>query len=95
MGILRMKSLFVFLALQVLDIATTIVALGMGGTEQNPLVARFFAIGPISGLILSKVLVILLAALFVSRGRTKAIRLANVVFTLIVGWNLTVIGRLA
>jgi hypothetical protein len=93
--ILRMKPLFVFLALQLLDVATTIVALGMGGTEQNPLVARFFMIGPISGLILSKILVILLAGLFVWRGRTRAIRLANGVFTLIVVWNLTVIGRLA
>jgi hypothetical protein len=94
-GILRMKSLFVFLTLQVLDVATTIVALGMGGAEQNPFVARFFAIGPIAGLILSKVLVILLAGLFVSLGRTKVIRLANVVFALIVVWNLTIIGRLA
>jgi hypothetical protein len=90
-----MKPLLVFLALQLLDVATTIVALGMGGAEQNPLMARFMAIGPIAGLFLSKLLVILLAGLFVSIGKTRAIQLANVAFALIVVWNLTIIGRLA
>jgi hypothetical protein len=90
-----MKPLLVFLALQLLDIATTIVALGMGGTEQNPLIAQFLAIGPIPGLALSKLLVILLAGMFVWIGRTNTIRLANVAFALIVVWNLTIIGRLA
>jgi hypothetical protein len=90
-----MKPLLVFLALQLLDVATTIVALGLGGAEQNPFISQFMSIGPIPGLFLSKVVVILLAGLFVSVGRTKPIRLANIVFALIVVWNLTIIGRLA
>jgi hypothetical protein len=89
-----MSPLFVFLTLQLLDFGTTIVALEMGGVEQNPFIAQFMALGPLPGLILSKLLVIVLAALFVVIGKTKTVRLANIAFALVVIWNLTIIGRL-
>src|SRR5215831_13308422 len=51
------RSLCIFLLLQVLDFATTAIALAMGGREQNPFVGHFLAIGPIQGLIVSKLIV--------------------------------------
>ena len=53
------------------------------------------ALGPVPGLIMSKLVVIAFAALLLTEGKTRALRLANVAFGLIVIWNLTVIGRLA
>ena len=89
-----MKALLVFLALQLMDIATTIFALGIGGVEQNPIIRHFMAIGPIPGLILSKLVVIALAGVFVFIGKTKPVRLANVAFAMVVIWNVTIIARL-
>jgi hypothetical protein len=90
-----MRLLSAFILLQLMDVATTIVALNFGAAEQNPLIGRFMALGPILGLITSKLVVIALAALFLTWGKTRALRLANVAFGLIVTWNLTMIGRLA
>lgn len=89
------KTLLLFLALQVLDVVTTIVALAMGGAEKNPLMAQIMAFGTIRSLIVSKLLVLGLAAAFILIKKTKAVQLANVVFALIVIWNITVIARLA
>jgi hypothetical protein len=89
------NSLLLFFLLQVLDVATTIVALALGGREQNPLVGHFMALGTIQGLIVSKVLVFALAlAIVLLLRRQNAIRWANIVFSLIVAWNLTTIVRL-
>ena len=90
------KSLLIFLLLQVLDFATTLVALAMGGTEQNPLVSHIMALGPVRGLIVSKIIILALAVIcaLVLRKRNP-IRWANIVFSLIVAWNLTIIARLA
>ena len=90
-----MRLLSVFLLLQLMDFATTIAALNLGAAEKNPVIGHFMALGPVSGLIVSKLVVISLAALFITRGKTHAVRLANVAFGLIVTWNLTIIGRLA
>ena len=90
-----MKLLPAFILLQLMDVATTIVALNLGAAEQNPVIGRLMALGPIPGLIMSKLVVIGLAALFLTWGKTRALRLANVAFGLIVTWNLTIIGRLA
>ena len=90
-----MKLLPVFVLLQLMDVATTIVALNFGAAEQNPVIGRFMALGPIPGLIMSKLVVVAFAALLLTWGKTRALRLANVAFGLIVIWNLTIIGRLA
>jgi hypothetical protein len=90
-----MKSLTIFLALQLMDIATTLVALDLGAAEQNPIVGHFLSLGPVGGLLLSKLVVMGLAGLFVSAGRMQTIRLANFCFGLIVAWNISIIGRLA
>jgi uncharacterized protein DUF5658 len=89
-----MKPFGLFLALQVLDVATTLVVLNMGGAEQNPLIQEFLKVGPALGLALSKVLVLALAGLLVSRQKVKIIRLANAAFVFVVVWNVVIICRL-
>ena len=86
--------LIVFFVLQLADSATTLLALRLGGTENNPLIHMFMSIGPVAGLILAKVLVLLIAFGCVLSSRARALRHANIAFTGIVAWNLIVIARL-
>jgi len=90
-----MMTQLTFVLLQLADVVTTMTALGNGGHEQNPLVARFLVIGTLQGLILSKVVLLAAAAAALRFRRFRAIRMANVVFGVIVLWNISVIIRLA
>src|SRR5450759_50830 len=90
-----MMTQLTFVLLQLADVVTTMLALGSGGHEQNPLVARFMVIGTLQGLILSKVVLLAAAAAALRFRRFRAIRMANVVFGVIVLWNISVIIRLA
>ena len=87
--------LLTFVLLQVTDIMTTMIALENGGGEQNPLVSRFMVIGTLPGLILSKVVVLAVAAAIIRFHKFRVIRWANIVFGAIVLWNIGVIVRLA
>jgi hypothetical protein len=71
------------------------IALENGGGEQNPLVSRFMVIGTLPGLILSKVVVLAVAAAIIRFHRFRVIRWANIVFGAIILWNIGVIVRLA
>jgi hypothetical protein len=89
------NPLVLFSLLQVLDIATTLVALGLGGSEKNPFVSQMMAVGPVYGLLISKLAVIGIAGFGALLGKYNGIRLANLAFSAIVVWNLTIIFRLA
>ncbi len=88
------KPMPLFLALQVADFASTLTALALGGSEQNPLVSHLMGFGPISGLLLSKLLVVLLAAMAVQAQRSRSVRVANVAFAGVVVWNCFIVARL-
>jgi hypothetical protein len=90
-----MMTQLTFVLLQLADVVTTMLALGNGGVEQNPLVARFLVVGTLQGLILSKVVLLVAAAAALRYRRFRAIRMANIVFGGIVLWNISVIVRLA
>ncbi len=89
------NPLLIFISLQFLDLATTLTAVRMGGTELNPMIARMMAVGPVTGLLISKTIVIGLAAGGSLMGKKRGIGWANVCFMGIIAWNLTIIGRLA
>lgn len=89
------RTFLFFILLQALDVATTLAALSLGAVENNPLVGQFMALGPVQGLLLTKTIVILIAAAGTLLGRTNGIKLANMAFAGVVVWNMTVIGRLA
>jgi hypothetical protein len=86
--------LMIFAFLQVLDIATTVLTLKMGGVEKNQLIQQFMSIGPITGLIVSKLMVVLFAGGCALLGKPRPVLYANLVFAGIVVWNLSVIIRL-
>jgi Domain of unknown function (DUF5658) len=84
-----------FVLLQLADVITTMIALGTGGIEQNPIVSRFMALGSLQGLILAKVVMLAMATAAIRFGKYRAIRWANLVYAGIVLWNISVIVRMA
>ena len=90
-----MKTPFlVFIALQALDLTTTMVALALGAHEQNPLVSHFMSWGPLWGLIFSKLVVLSIAGVGAMLHKNRSLWLANYVFCAIVAWNVVVIARM-
>lgn len=78
----------IFLFLQVLDLLTTIIVLQRGGYEANPVVRQFFSAGTLEGLVLSKLLVVGIAAAVVFWQRYRVLFLSNYVYAAVVCWNL-------
>jgi hypothetical protein len=81
----------IFICLQAADVLTTLVAIALGGSEANILVGRLMHLGVIQGLIFSKVLVLAIATGAVMARKFRVLRVANVVFTGVVLWNVVVI----
>ena len=90
-----MKSLSVFILLQAIDLLTTLVALKLGGAEQNPMLSQIMNLAPTYGLLLSKFLVVGIAALGVWMHKSNGLRVANMAFAGIVVWNFGIIFKLA
>ena len=90
-----MTTQLVFILLQLADFVTTMIALNMGGGEDNPLVSRLMVIGSLQGLILSKVIILAFAAAVVLARKPRVLRWATFAFAGVVLWNLVVIARLA
>ena len=81
----------VFVALQLLDIITTLLGLGAGAHEANFTVAWLMQLGPGAGLLVAKFLGYLILVVAVATGRTRVIRKLNFLFAGIVTWNLVVL----
>ncbi len=88
------KPLSLFILLQIIDLITTRVALGLGAGEQNPLVSQIMALAPVYGLFLSKLFIVGVAVLGVWMQKSNGIRVANLAFAGVVAWNFTIIFRL-
>jgi len=79
--------LLLFSYLQVLDFMSTVAFILMGFPEANPVVRFAFSIG-IGGLMLVKVIAVLLGVWCWSLGRKRVLITANLVFAILVAWNL-------
>lgn len=76
--------------LQVLDFLTTLTFLLYGVREGNPIV-RFFieaAGSPMVGLVLIKLLAVALGLLVWRLGRQRLLARINILFAIVVAWNL-------
>jgi hypothetical protein len=84
------KVLLHFAVLQMMDILTTLLFLGRGVAEANPLVKYSMAMthGTVAGLLAVKLLASILAVAAIRAGRPRAIAKMNRFFMLVVGWNL-------
>ncbi len=78
----------VFFFLQVLDALTTLGVLQQGGYEANPIVAHLMGFGPLNGLLLAKLLVVVVGAGVLWSGRARVVFIANYIYAGIICWNL-------
>jgi hypothetical protein len=86
------QPLLLFSYLQVLDLMTTVAFLLLGVREANPVVKFAFSLGnPISGLLLVKVIAIGLGVYCWYMGRERLLFRMNVMFALLVAWNLVAV----
>ena len=81
-------SLSVFVALQVLDILTTLLGLQMGAQEASIFLARLMHLGPVAALLLAKIFAVALVAMALRMKRPRVVVFLNYWFAVIVTWNL-------
>ena len=84
-------SLQLFLCLQALDVLTTLVGFRLGLVEASPFIQFLMRLGPVTGLLGSKFLALLLGGWCVWRGRFRTIQLINYWYVVLVMWNLALI----
>ncbi len=91
-----MTILVLFVALQVCDLATTLLFLHQGASEANPLVAALIntSLHPAIGVLFAKLAACALATLAWKSDRTRLLRHANLFYIACIGWNLLAIVRI-
>ncbi len=87
----RSLSLQVFLYLQILDVLTTWLGFKIGLIEASPFIHALMKVGPMGGVLASKLVALGLAAFCVHRQRFREIRLINYWYAGLVVWNLALI----
>jgi hypothetical protein len=84
-------SLTVFVALQVLDILTTLIGLQMGAQEASFFLSRLMTVGPVAALLLAKIMAVLLVSVALRCRRPRVVVFLNYWFAAVVTWNLLTI----
>ena len=87
----RIPGLQFFLLLQLLDVVTTAIGFRVGLGEASPFIRYLMQVGPLTGLLVSKVIAILLAGFCIRSGRYHVIRYVNYWYAALVAWNITLI----
>ena len=84
-------SLTIFVALQVLDILTTLLGLEMGAEEGSAFLAKLMKVGPVAALLIAKIIAVMLVAIAIKVKRPRIVVFLNYWFAAIVSWNLVII----
>ena len=84
-------SLALFVALQLLDVLTTIIGVRMGAGESSTFIARLMHVDPLSALLVAKLFAVALLAIALKIRRPRAVVFLNFWFVGIVSWNLATI----
>ena len=84
-------SLTIFIALQTLDILTTMIGLQLGAEEGSFFIGRLMRIGPLPALLISKIIAVFLVALAMRYKRERLVVLVNFAYAALVTWNLVLI----
>ena len=84
-------SLALFVALQMLDILTTIIGIRMGASESSTFIGSLMHVGPMAALLIAKLFAAALVAIALKMRRLRIVVFLNVWFVGIVSWNLAVI----
>jgi hypothetical protein len=84
-------SLTVFIALQLLDIFTTLLGLQLGAREGSLFLGRLMRAGPLAALLIAKIIAVLLVAMAIRFKRPRVVVFLNYWLAAVVSWNLVVI----
>jgi hypothetical protein len=84
-------SLSVFVALQMLDVLTTLFGLRLGAREASVFVGTLMHVGPVASLLISKIFAVLLVAVALRWQRPRLVVFLNFWFCAVVTWNLATI----
>lgn len=90
-GAFRVPAIGLFLILQILDVVTTLVGLHLGAQEGSSFIGHLLQTGPLSGLLISKIIAAGLAAFAVFLNRKRLLVFLNFWFAAVVVWNLIAI----
>lgn len=83
-----------FACLQVFDLVSTLLFLGRGIAEANPLMRMAISANPVLGLAVPKAAAVALAIYAWRSGRLRLLRRINILFAICVVWNLAALARL-
>ena len=84
-------SLTAFIALQCLDILTTILGMELGAGESSIFIGRLMHAGPIAALLIAKLFAVLFVAAALKYNRPRVVVMVNYWFAAVVTWNLVII----
>src|SRR5262245_43120117 len=84
-------SLALFVALQMLDILTTVIGLHMAAAESRTFIGRLIRVEPMAALLIAKLFAAALVAIALKMRRPRAVVFLNFWFVVIVSWNLAMI----
>jgi hypothetical protein len=84
-------SMATFFSLQALDVLTTLIGLRLGASEASVFVGRVMQLGPVSGLLISKIFAVILAGAALGFHRPRVIVFLNYWFAVLITWNLIMI----
>ena len=80
----------VFVYLQLLDLLTTLVGFRFGAAEASPFVRVLMHAGPVTGVMVSKMLALGLGGYCVTTKKNHVVRLVSYWYGILVVWNLMV-----
>ena len=80
-------SLTVFVALQTLDLLTTVLGLRLGATEGSYFIGRLMRADPMAALLIAKILAVALVSVALKFKRPRLVVFLNFWFAAVVTWN--------
>jgi Domain of unknown function (DUF5658) len=83
----------IFLYLQLLDFLTTMLGFRLGASEATPFVRGLMQIGPVAGVVLSKIIAVGIGAVCIWLNRVRLISWINYWYAALVIWNIAMVFR--
>jgi hypothetical protein len=84
-------SLIIFVALQMLDVLTTMLGLRVGASEGSFFIGGLMRLGPFAGLLIAKIFAVLLVTVALKFRRPRVVVFLNYWSAAVVSWNLVMI----
>jgi hypothetical protein len=85
--------MIIFIALQCMDLVTTLAVFSHGGVELNPVVRSLMPWTGRALAVLASKLILISLVLLLNR-RNRILRFANILYTGVVAWNLAIVFAL-